>query len=80
MARLPMASAAGVALRLRGDLAEVARLPCVWTYRDRSLEKDWCFPFKLPKSGPDKSKRIVAVGRVCHLKTALIMFCREKHE
>ena len=34
-------------------------LPCVWTYRDSSLEKDWRFPFKLSKSGPDKSKRIV---------------------
>jgi hypothetical protein len=29
---------------------------CVWSYRGRSLEKDWRFPFKLSKNGPDKSK------------------------
>jgi hypothetical protein len=31
----------------------------VRSYRDRSLEKDERFPFKLSKSGPDNSKRIV---------------------
>ena len=41
-----------------------AAVPRVWTYRDRSLEKDWRFSVKLSKSGPDKSKRMVggAVG------------------
>jgi hypothetical protein len=37
-------------------------LRCVWTYRDRSLEKDSRFAAKLSKSGRDKSKRIVAMG------------------
>ena len=36
--------------------------PRVWTYRDRSLEKKSRFPVKLSRSGPDKSKRIVAPG------------------
>ena len=40
-------------------LALVDEVPCVWTYRDRSLEKDWRFPFKLSNIGPDKSKRSV---------------------
>ena len=38
-------------------------LPCVWTYRDRPLEKDQCFPAKLSKSGPNPSKRIVGRPR-----------------
>ena len=32
-------------------------LPCVWSYRDSSLEKHWHFPVTLSKSGPDNSKR-----------------------
>jgi hypothetical protein len=42
-------SAAGV--------AGLPRLRCVWTYRDRSLEKYWHLSVKRSKSGPDKSKR-----------------------
>jgi hypothetical protein len=51
------------ALRAVGNIAtgsEVGKLPRVWTYRDRSLEKDQRFPVKLSKIGPDKSKRTVA--------------------
>ena len=47
------------------------RLPCVWTYRDRSLEKDSHFPVKLSKWGPDKSKRIVDAGAVLTLPTSV---------
>jgi hypothetical protein len=43
--------------RRRADVfARPQHLPCVWSCRDRSLEKDWCFPVKLSKSGPDNSK------------------------
>ena len=38
-------------------------IPCAWTYRDRSLEKDWRFPVELSKSGPDKSKRVIGSQR-----------------
>jgi hypothetical protein len=41
-----------------------AGLPYVWTYRDHSLEKDWRFPFKLSRSGPEKSKRIIAMDGI----------------
>jgi hypothetical protein len=45
------ARAAGALLQL--DVAVVAPdLPCVWTYRGRSLEKDWRFPAKLSTRGP----------------------------
>ena len=30
-----------------------------WEFRDRSPAKDWRFPFKLSKDGPEKSKHIV---------------------
>jgi hypothetical protein len=46
--------------RLASPIKLEVRLPCVWSYRDHSLEKDWRFPVKLSKSGPDKSKRIVS--------------------
>jgi hypothetical protein len=41
------------------------RLPVrgVWSFRDRSPGKDWRFPFKLSKDGPDISKRIVRMER-----------------
>ena len=39
--------------------SEITVLPCVWTCRDRSPEKDSRFPVKRSKSGPDKSKHIV---------------------
>ena len=48
-------------------------VPRVWSYRDRSLEKDSRFPVKFSKSDPDNSNRIVAVGsKVIALQVALI--------
>jgi hypothetical protein len=47
----------------RPATARARVLPCIWTYRGRSLERYLHFPAKLSKSGPDKSKRIVAEGR-----------------
>jgi hypothetical protein len=44
---------------LEGTGLVVVLVPCAGTCRDRSLEKYWRFSFKLSRSGPDKSKRIV---------------------
>ena len=42
-------------------------LPCVWSYRDSSLEKYWHFPVTLSKSGPDNSKRTPRYTRLAAL-------------
>jgi hypothetical protein len=48
--------------RGEGREATIGPQGFVWTYRGRSLEKDWRVPVKFFKSGPGKYKRIV--GRV----------------
>ena len=57
-------------LRLRLELRSACNafgvglsIRCVWGFRHRSVLKDCRFPFKLPNSGTDNSKRIVGERR-----------------
>jgi hypothetical protein len=47
----------------RKRTAAAASVRCVWSFRVRYPVKDWRFPSKLSKSGPENSKRIVGLGR-----------------